>query len=105
MQVITFLHSSSTKSKFVAISFSFCLKFDSAVLMLGTTTLREMISSEPYAKENGVLPIARLLVVRYAHGTSGSSSGHLPFLSEMDFLRQSRMVLLEALACPLPCGY
>ena len=73
--------------------------------MLVTMTLGGMIASEPYATEKGVSPVARLLVVRYAHKTPGSSSGHLPFLSERVFLRHSRMLLLDALACPLPCGY
>ena len=101
MRVITFSRYSSTRSKFVAISFSLCSKFGSIVLMLGTMTLGEMIASEPYARENEVSPIARLLVVRYAHRTPGSSSGQLPFLSEKDFLRQSRMVLLD-MCCLMP---
>ena len=87
MRVIPFSRSSSTRSKLVAILFSFCSSFGSTVLMLGTTTLGRMIASEPYARENEVLPVARLLVVRYAHRTPGSSSGHLLFLFERVFLR------------------
>ncbi|KAM0988460.1 hypothetical protein ACFX2A_012612 [Malus domestica] len=64
-----------------------------------------MIASKPYAKKNGVSSISHLFVVRYAHRTQGSSSSHLPFLSERVFLRQLKMVLLDASACPLPCGY
>ncbi|KAM1314978.1 hypothetical protein ACFX13_018918 [Malus domestica] len=105
MQVITFSCSSSAKSKFVAIFFSFCSKFVSTMLMFGTMTLEGMITSEPYTRENGVSPVAHLLVVRYTYKTSGSSSGHLPFLSKRDFLRQSRMVLLDTSACSLSCGY
>ncbi|KAM2866170.1 hypothetical protein COP2_022253 [Malus domestica] len=73
--------------------------------MLGNMTLDEMIALEPYAMENGVSPVTHLLVVRYAHRTSGSSSSHLPFLYERVFLRQLMMVLLDTSACPLPCEY
>ncbi|KAM2256292.1 hypothetical protein ACFXTI_046657 [Malus domestica] len=72
------------------------------VLMLGTMMLGGMIASEPNAKEKGVSSIARLLVVLYAHKHPGSSSGYFPFLSVRDFLRQSRIVLLDASTCPLP---
>ena len=61
-----------------------------------------MIASEPNAKEKEVSPVARLLVVRYAHRHPESSSGHFPFLLVRDFLRQSTIVLLDASACPLP---
>ncbi|KAM1349599.1 hypothetical protein ACFX2F_003655 [Malus domestica] len=64
-----------------------------------------MIALEPYARENGVSWVTRFLVVQYVHRTPRSSSGHLPFLSDRVFLRQSRIVLLDASACPLPCGY
>ncbi|KAM2445579.1 hypothetical protein ACFX1W_013522 [Malus domestica] len=106
MRVITFSCSSSAKSKFVAISISFCFcsKFGSKVLMLGIMTSGGMIGSKPYARENGVSLVTHLLVVRYAQRTPRSSFGHLP-LFEMDFLRQSRIVLLDALACLLPYEY
>ena len=61
-----------------------------------------MIASEPNAKEKGVSPVAHLLVVRYAHKHIRNSSGHLPFLLVRDFLRQSRIVLLDASTWPLP---
>ena len=60
-----------------------------------------MIAYEPNAKEKGVSPVAHLLVVRYAHRHPGSSSGHFTFLLVRDFLRQSRIVLLDASTCPL----
>ena len=69
--------------------------------MLGTMMLEGMIASELNANVKGVSLVARLLVVRYAHRHSGSSSSHFPFLSIRDFLRQSRIVLLDALACPI----
>ena len=69
MQVITFSRSSSTRSKLVAISFSFCSKFGSIVLILDTMTLGGMIVTESYARENEVSPVARLLVVLCAHKT------------------------------------
>ncbi|KAM1963123.1 hypothetical protein ACFX16_023330 [Malus domestica] len=72
------------------------------VLILGTIMLGGMIAFKPNAKEKGVSLVAHLLVVRYAHRHPGSSSGHFPFLSERDFLRQSRIILLDASACPLP---
>ena len=105
MQVLVCSHLSSTRSRSVAISLLFCSTSSIRVLMLGTMMLGGMLVSEPNAKEKGVSPVAHFLVVRYAHRHPGSSSGHLPFLSARDFLRQSRIVLLEALACPLPCGY
>ncbi|KAM1462693.1 hypothetical protein ACFXTO_047695 [Malus domestica] len=74
----------------------------SRVLMLGTMMLGGMIASESNAKEKGVSPVAHLLVVRYAHKHPWSSSGHFAFLSVKDFLRQSRIVLLDVSACPLP---
>ncbi|KAM2494519.1 hypothetical protein ACFX1W_034606 [Malus domestica] len=82
MRMTTFSCSSSARSKLVAISFSFCSRFGSTMLMLGTTTLGGMITSEPYARENGVSPVARLLVVRYAYRTPGNSSGYFSFFSE-----------------------
>ncbi|KAM2715671.1 hypothetical protein EV2_045253 [Malus domestica] len=105
MRVIIFSCSSSTKSKFMAITFVFCLKFGSTMLMLGTITLGGMIASEPNARKNGVSTVAHLLVVRYAHRTPWSLFGHLPFLSKRDFLSQLRMVLLDASACLLYFGY
>ena len=45
-----------------------------------------MIASEPNAKEKGVSPVARSLVVRYAHRHLGSSSGHFPFFVGEGFL-------------------
>ena len=96
---------SSARSRFVAISSLFCSTFGSRVVMLGMMMLGGMIASEPKAKEKGVSPVARLLVVRYAHRHPRSASGHFPFLSARDFLRQSRIVLLEASVCLLPCGY
>ncbi|KAM2693000.1 hypothetical protein EV2_007224 [Malus domestica] len=93
---------SSAKSKSMAISLLFCSMLGSRVLMLGTMMLGGMIASEPNAEEKRVSPIARLLVVRYAHKHPGNSSGHFHFLSVRDFLRQSRIILLDASACPLP---
>ncbi|KAM2205932.1 hypothetical protein ACFX1S_025369 [Malus domestica] len=73
--------------------------------MLGIMMLGGIITSKPYARENGVSQVAHLLVVRYAHRTPRSSSGHLPFLSKRDFLRQLRMVLLDNSAYPFPYEY
>ena len=64
-----------------------------------------MIASELNAKEKRVSPVAHLLVVRYAHKHLGSSSGHFSFLLVRDFLRQSRIILLDASTCPFPWGY
>ena len=105
MRVMTFSRSSSTRSRFVAISFLFCSKVGSMVLMLSMMTLRGMIAFEPNAKEKWVSPVAYRLVVWYAHKTPGSSSGHFPCLSVRDFLRQCMIDLLDASACPLPWGY
>ncbi|KAM2549623.1 hypothetical protein TB1_013967 [Malus domestica] len=102
MRVMVYSHFSSARSKSVAISLLFCSMFGNRVLMLGTMMLEGMIASEPNAKEKGVSPVIHLLVVRYAHKHPMSSSGHFPFLSVRDFLRQSRIVLLDVLACPLP---
>ncbi|KAM1606340.1 hypothetical protein ACFX13_027827 [Malus domestica] len=93
---------SSARSKLVAISLLFCSTFGSRVLILSTITLGGMIASDPNAKEKGVSPIACLLVVRYAYRHSRRSSGHFPFLSVWDFLRQLRIVLLDASAYPFP---
>ncbi|KAM1156452.1 hypothetical protein ACFX2B_026956 [Malus domestica] len=93
---------SSARSKSVAIFLLFCSTLGNRVLMLDTMMLGGMIASEPNAKEKGVSPVASLLVVGSAHKHPGSSSGHFPFLSVRDFLRQSRIVLLDASACPLP---
>ncbi|KAM1404256.1 hypothetical protein ACFX2I_012749 [Malus domestica] len=92
---------SSARSKLVTISLLFCSMLDSRVLMLGTMMLGGMIASEPNAKEKRVSPVTRLLVVRYANRHPGSSSGYFLFLLVRDFLRQSRIVLLDASACPL----
>ncbi|KAM2335686.1 hypothetical protein ACFXTH_013070 [Malus domestica] len=102
MQVMVCSRFSSARSKLVAISLLFCSMLGSKVVILGTIMLGGMIASEPNAKEKGVSSVARLLVVRYTHRHSGSSSGHFPFLSMRDFLKQSRIVLLDASACPLP---
>ncbi|KAM2891196.1 hypothetical protein COP2_009522 [Malus domestica] len=75
------------------------------VLILGMMTLGEMIASEPNAKEKGISPVARRLVMQYTHRHSGSLSSHFPFLSEKDFLRQSRIILLDASACLLAWRY
>ncbi|KAM1322077.1 hypothetical protein EV1_014872 [Malus domestica] len=72
------------------------------VLILGTMTSGEMIAFEPNAKEKGVSLVAHIFVVRYAHRHPGSSSVHFPFLLERDFLRESMIALLDALAFPLP---
>ncbi|KAM2325576.1 hypothetical protein ACFX1X_024922 [Malus domestica] len=93
---------SSAKSKLVAISLLFCSMLDSRVLMLDTMMLGGMIASEPNTKEKGISLVTLLLVVRFAHKHPRSSSGHFPFLSVKDFLKQSRIVLLDALVCPLP---
>ena len=105
MRAIVCSRLSSARSRFVAISSLFCSTSGSRVVMLGMMMLGGMIAFERNAKEKGVSLVARLLVVRYAHRHPGSASGHFPFLSVRDFLRQSRIVLLEASACRLPCGY
>ncbi|KAB2608578.1 paramyosin-like [Pyrus ussuriensis x Pyrus communis] len=47
----------------------------------------------------------RLLGAFFAGHDKGSLSAHFPFLLEKDFLRQLRIILLDASACPLPWGY
>ena len=101
MRAMVCPHLFSARSRFVAISSLFCSTSGSRVVMLGTMMLGGRIVSEPNAKEKGVSPVARLLVVRYAYRHPGSSSGHFPFLLARDFLRQSRIVLLDASTCPL----
>ncbi|KAM2903022.1 hypothetical protein COP2_002882 [Malus domestica] len=105
MRVMTFSRSSSARSKFVAILFMLCSMLGSEVLILGTMTLGGMIAYKINANEKGVSPIIHRLVVQYTHRHPGSSFGHFPFLSKMDFLKQSRIDLLDASACPLPWGY
>ncbi|KAM1034124.1 hypothetical protein PS1_037851 [Malus domestica] len=102
MRVIKYSHFSSARSKFVAMSLLFCSMLGSRVLILGTMKLGGMIMSEPNAKENGVSPVAHRLVVRYAHKHLRSSFGHFSFLSEIDFLSQSRIILLDASTCSSP---
>ena len=87
---------SSARSKLVAISFLFHSMFGSRVSILAMMTLGGMIASEPNAKEKIASPVARPLVVRYAHKHLGNSSSHFPFLSVKDFLRQSRIIFLDA---------
>ena len=71
MRVMVCSRFSSARSKLVAISFLFYSMLGSRVLILGTMTLGGMIASEPNAKEKRVSPVARLLVVRYAHRHPG----------------------------------
>ena len=92
---------SSARSRFVAVPSLFCSTSGSRVVMLSMMMLGGMIISDPNTKEKGVSPVTRLLVVRYAHRHPGSSSGHFPFLLARDFLRQSRIILLDASTCPL----
>ena len=102
MRVMVCSRFSSTRSKLVAISFLFYSMLGSRVLILGKMTLEGMIASEPNAKEKRASSVTRPWVVQCAHRHSGNLSGHFPFLSVRDFLRQSRIVLLDASACPLP---
>ncbi|KAM1985586.1 hypothetical protein ACFX16_013743 [Malus domestica] len=112
MWVMTFSRSSA-RFRFTAISFLLCSKVASIVLMLNMMTLLMlnmmtlggMISFEPNSNKKGVSPVTHRLVMRYAHKTLGSSSGHFPYLSVRDFLRQSGIVLLGASAYLLPWGY
>ena len=64
-----------------------------------------MITSDPYASENGVSPVAFRFVVRYAHSASGSSSTQLPFAASSLFFIPFKIVRFEISASPFPCGY
>ncbi|KAM1359783.1 hypothetical protein ACFX2F_046710 [Malus domestica] len=101
MRVLVCSRFSSARSKLVTISLLFCTMLGSRAVILGLMTLGWMIASKPNAKEKEVSPVARLLVVRYAYRHSESLSGHFSFLLVRDFLRQSRIILLDASTCPL----
>ena len=51
------------------------------------------------------MPVGRRLVVLYAHRTPGNSSTHFPLAESKRFLRAVKIVLFEASAWPLLCGY
>jgi len=63
-----------------------------------------MVASAPYVKENGVLPVDLLGVVRYAHKMFGSSSAYLPFVPSNLFFNPFTITLLVASAWLLLCG-
>src|SRR5436189_4853503 len=67
-------------------------------------TSNGITASAPYAKRNGVSPVAALWVVRYDQRMLGISSAHSPFFLSSFFLRASRIILLTASTCPLLSG-
>ena len=64
--------------------------------MVGRPASKGMIASDPYVNENGVSPVDRRGVVRYAHRICGSSLTHAPFARSSRFFNPSITVLLEA---------
>jgi hypothetical protein len=77
----------------------------SDVLRVGRPISSGMIASESYAKEKGVSLVDRQGVVQKVHKTLGISLTNFLLASLSLFFIPSRIVLLEASAYPLLCGY
>ena len=76
----------------------------SAILKDGISISRGITTSSPYTKEYGVVPIAILTLVLYAHKAYGNlSCQSLPFCWIV-FAKIFLIVLFFASAWPFPCG-
>jgi len=73
--------------------------------MLGTKNSIGMNAFYPYTNMKGVFPINLLLVVLYAHNTTGTlnSESSLPTLHV--FVSAFSRILLNAYTMPLACGW
>ncbi|GKV48589.1 hypothetical protein SLEP1_g55387 [Rubroshorea leprosula] len=95
---------SSTRSRFSLKSYSLLSSSWRSDLSNGSLTSTRMTASAPYARLNGVSPVAELGVVRYDQSTLLSSSTQLECEAKTHALRPRKTILLADSACPFDCG-